>query len=427
MAVLLSRGERLLVGMLPNRTRLANWNDWFHSHSPHLILSDFFAGIPTYLYLSACRCHCPVQMKLLHVLILVLCVTARSATTIEREFTCPLDHQHWKQRIESSGRAEALRLDSREIGRDVVQPPTIPQCPVCHCALVDSTLDESALRRLRTFVSSADYKNLAAKNNPHACLATIQEIMGAPPFHVGFSYLRASWAAEASEARCRQFLLLARSHFIRALEQMKPEGKDYINLALMCGEIERRTERWEEATARFSGLLPVISVTQPKYELIVTQQLALITRHDSRPHIVGAHPDAPPAMISSPATSVPRIALRDEPPTDAQPQPKTVSKVPDLARPFIGGNGDAEPLTIRPFKLPAVGSGGDLPKSETDPALADSPPDIEVQRIPDGLPDAEPLPEPIPIDKPVAKPVKKPKGQPENDKKNVKPKGKPAP
>jgi hypothetical protein len=346
-------------------------------------------------------------MKMFRVLLLALSLPAQAATTIEREFTCPLDQHRWTQRVEASGRAEALRLDSRQVGRDVVQPPTLPQCPQCRFVLFDAKFDDAAAHRLRAFVTSPDYRHLAAKGSPHACLAAIQELLAAPPVHIGFAYLRASWAAEGRDAQCRRLLALALREFTRALGETKPGGKDYINLALICGEIERRTGKWEEATARFTALRPVIAAGEPKYDAIVAQQLALIEKRNARPQIVGARPDAPSAAgsttVKSGLPAGPRIALRAEPPPEL-PKPKTAapSKVPDLTLPFIASGAGEDPVAVRPFvvKLPPAAGGDALPnRGDYDPAFADTPPPVELQPIPEGLPEAEPLPEPLPVNR----------------------------
>ena len=89
--------------------------------------------------------------------------TVCAVNTIEREFTCPLDGSTFAQRIETSSQPNGVRLDLKRLG-DVVEPPTVPQCPKCHLVFFTEKWDPALVARLKPFVLGPDFQILAAKN-----------------------------------------------------------------------------------------------------------------------------------------------------------------------------------------------------------------------------------------------------------------------
>lgn len=280
-------------------------------------------------------------MKLLLVFILAFTICARGVNSLEQEFTCPIDGNHWKQRIETSSNPRGMRLDRKELG-DVVEPRTLPQCPKCRFVMFLDEFPEQLAEKIKPFVHSPDYQMVAAKSPTYFCLAQIQEFLKAPPLFIGQSYLRASWQVEEKEALCQRHLARALDKITTAFGTMKPGDRHYINTALLCGEIERRLSRWEDAEKRFQTLRSAAEFQDPKLQLLIALQMTLIEKRDNKPHaleepsapISAAPPklrlDPPPAK----PTPVPQKAApsAEAKPTPAPPKPVIVTrrKIPDL-------------------------------------------------------------------------------------------------
>ena len=232
-------------------------------------------------------------MKFIFTLLLLLVCVAGAVNSLEREFLCPICGTHWEQRIESSGRARGLRLDLRQVG-DVVEPPSLPQCTKCRFPLFSEQLlaqandpaKAQAFRQLRAFVRGPDFQMLAAKNPSYFALAQVQQLLKAPHRVIALSYLRASWQVEDREAVCRRLLEKAREHYVAALDEAGADERLSHDLALLCGEIERRLGKWDDAEKRFremesSGILQ----GTPQAD-IPALQLRLVSLHDSAPHLI---------------------------------------------------------------------------------------------------------------------------------------------
>ncbi len=238
---------------------------------------------------------------------LLLACIACAVNSLEQEFLCPICGTHWRQRIETSSRAKGLRLDLRQVG-DVVDPPTLPQCTKCRFPLFSDRLTEQAkdpakaraFKRLASFVLGADFQMLAAKNPSYFALAQVQQVLNAPHRHIALSYLRASWQVEDREIPRRRLLEKACEHYMAALAQAGPDDPQHGELALLCGEIERRLGKWDDAAKRFSELESSRILKGTPQADIPALQLRLIARHDSAPHLLDgadvAQPGEKPAL-----------------------------------------------------------------------------------------------------------------------------------
>ena len=234
-------------------------------------------------------------MKFLFTLLpaLFLACVACAVNSLEQAFLCPICGTNWTQRIETSGQSHGLRLDLRQLG-DVVDPPTLPQCPKCRFPLFSDRLNAQAndpakaksFKRLRSFVTGADFQMLAAKNPSYFTLAQVQQLLEAPHRHIALSYLRASWQVEDREAASRRLLEKAREHFVAALDGMRAEDRQFGDLALLCGEVERRLGNWEDAEKRFRHLDESGRMKGTPQATIPATQLLLIAQRDSAPHML---------------------------------------------------------------------------------------------------------------------------------------------
>ena len=222
-----------------------------------------------------------------------LACIACAVNSLEQEFLCPICGTHWEQRIETSGRARGLRLDLRQVG-DVVDPPSLPQCTKCRFPLFSERLaaqandpaKAQAFKQLRSFVRGADFQMLASKNPSYFALAQVQQLLKAPHRNIALSYLRASWQAEDREAVCRRLLEKAHEHYVAALAEAGTDDRLHRDLALLCGEAERRLGKWDDAEKRFRELESSGTIKGTPQANIPALQLRLIAQHDSAPHLI---------------------------------------------------------------------------------------------------------------------------------------------
>jgi hypothetical protein len=297
-------------------------------------------------------------MKFIFTLLWLLTCVACAVNTIEQNFLCPVCGTHWEQRIETSGRSRGLRLDLRQIG-DVVDPPTLPQCTKCRFPLFSDRLlaqandpaKEKAFKRLRTFVLGADFQMLASKNPSYFALAQVQELLDAPHRTIALSYLRASWQVEDREALCRRHLEKAHGHFTAALAEAGADERQRRDLALLCGEIERRLGKWDDAEKRFLELETSALLQGTPQAGIPALQLRLIARQDSAPHLLdgadlarnqpaanGGAPDDKPLLqlenLGRPQKPEEAMKLAQPPKVpDALPLPEAVPPVAPTGKP----------------------------------------------------------------------------------------------
>jgi hypothetical protein len=141
------------------------------------------------------------------------------------------------------------------------------------------------------------------------------------------SYLRASWQIEDRDAACRRLLEMAHTHFTAALAEMKPGDRQFTDLALQCGELERRLGKWEQAEKRFRDLEGGSGLDDARLKPIVALQLKLIELRDSTPRAMDApiaalapHAGAPEPELSLPARGA--AAKDGKPDPNLLPLPK---------------------------------------------------------------------------------------------------------
>jgi hypothetical protein len=234
-------------------------------------------------------------------ILLALAGTAVSVNSIEQDFSCPFDGHLWKQRVETSASAKGLRLDLRQFG-DVIQPPTLPQCPKCRAVMFVEKFDAATVDKLKPFVLSDDFQQTAEKYPSYYLLAIIQEWTKAPPFYIGHSYLRASWQLEHKPTAMNQCLERALVNLSAAFSTMKKGEKEYVNTALLIGELERRLGRFEAAAERFRNLRAADEFKDAAFQKLIGRELELIAAKTSEPRSIDARLDAdaaaPPATVT---------------------------------------------------------------------------------------------------------------------------------
>ena len=114
----------------------------------------------------------------------------------------------------------------------------------------------------------------------------MQEFLGAPHRVIALSYLRASWQAEDRPAVCQRLLEKARAYCIAALKDLPSAERRAGDLALVCGEIERRLGKWDDAEKRFRVMENAGLLKGTRQAGIPALQLRLIAKQDSAPHLL---------------------------------------------------------------------------------------------------------------------------------------------
>lgn len=132
-----------------------------------------------------------------------LCFTGMcSAHTLGAVNTkCPLCGAEFKYTAAMSGTSFGSRLDFKEVGA-IYQPWPIPQCPECRYAFFngEETLSPAIKRLLGAYIESPDFKDIPEKAPSYFYLARFMELLEKPQFNIAFTYLKASWQAEGTEA-----------------------------------------------------------------------------------------------------------------------------------------------------------------------------------------------------------------------------------
>ena len=379
-----------------------------------------------------------------------LACLACAVNSLEQEFLCPVCGTHWAQRIETSGHSRGLRLDLRQLG-DVQDPPTLPQCTKCRFPLFSDRLlaqandpaKQKSFKRLRTFVLGADFQMLAAKNPSYFALAQVQKFLGedpadpkpTPPRYLALSYLRASWQVEDRPAACRRLLEKAHEYYTAALDGLDAKGRPAGDLALLCGEVERRLEKWDHAEKRFRALESSGLFEGTPQAGLPALQLRLIARRDSAPHeiegpelvenvprperemklenpghipLASARSEKPDGMKLASPPKAPEellpIVLLEAPMPPVSPDSAPVAKPDGGTRPAPPPEAPEEsPVAVPPLPLPSLKLGS-IPFEKPDGVIAlGSPADAAA-----GLFPAAPIQPPVPPVKPGSAPVEKP-------------------
>lgn len=223
--------------------------------------------------------------SLLRSLLLILCLTASAEAhkSFQQDFTCPIDGEKFRQAIDFSGTRFGMRLDYKPLG-PTPAPWAAPFCPKCHFVLYDEKFDAATLQKLKAFIQSDHYRADSKGRPSHYCLALIRAFMGADALTVGYLYLQASWQVETEPAQAKDCLRRSYEQNVSGLKTLKPDDERYVDIALLCGELERRLGQFDEAKRRFTTLQAEAPFEKPQLQAIIARQLAFIAQRDSAPH-----------------------------------------------------------------------------------------------------------------------------------------------
>ena len=221
--------------------------------------------------------------------------------------------------METSANVTGMRLDLKQLG-DVVQPATLPQCPKCRAVLFTENFDLKLVLALKPFIDGKEFAQVSAEYPSYYALAQIQQHLKAPPYHIGHSYLRASWQAESKPAIAELCLAQAYESLSLALKSMEARDKRYANTALLLGELERRLARFEDAETRFRALAGVEALKEVGYQRVIERQMELIAKRDNKPHEILTSQDA--VRVGAPPIPLMEYTTQSLESISAAPKPK---------------------------------------------------------------------------------------------------------
>ena len=226
-----------------------------------------------------------MRAGLVVMILLILPLTA-AAVPKEIEVTCPLDGTKFMSPVNVTGGRMGLQLDLRPIGfMDI--PPRLPVCPSNHFVVYKRDFTQTEKERLQKFVLTPEYQDQAKDNPSYFLLARILEFMGQTDYVVANAYLQASWQVDDRPEKQKQYLDLTLQHFKKFLSTNNKEGdREWVTAQMLAGEMERRLGRFDDAKARFLDLSKKSGFQEGPNAKIVTYQLDLIGKKDSKPHDV---------------------------------------------------------------------------------------------------------------------------------------------
>lgn len=202
--------------------------------------------------------------------------------TYGREITCPIDGQVWKHTWESISRASKNRLDLKRL--EISPTWLMPQCPKCRFAFYQAESLPLPLERLKPYILSEAYQTASKGRPPSYCAALIQTFLGGPPFKVGLHYLAASWQTESNPKESREYLDVALTHITAALTSSSISAEEFQIAASLCGELERRTGRFEQARQRCEAYLTRKGFQEEYQQAYLKRILSFVAAKDSAPH-----------------------------------------------------------------------------------------------------------------------------------------------
>jgi hypothetical protein len=218
------------------------------------------------------------------VLIIFIGGLTSAAAVTEIEITCPLDGTKFKSPVPVRGVQTGTRLDFKPIGSMEIPVP-LPVCPKDHFVMYKNQFTDAEKERLKKFVLSPEYQNLAKENPSYFLLAKIFEYLGETDWQIANAYLLASWQVENKPEKEKQYLELTLQHLNKFLSTGNKEGdRTWETGQLLAGEMERRLGRFDDAKKRFLGLGKLSGFKQGFNAAVLMYQLDLIAKKDSGVH-----------------------------------------------------------------------------------------------------------------------------------------------
>ena len=215
--------------------------------------------------------------------IVVLISLNSSATTYRtEERICPIGGERFTVEVLMSYSTYGKRLDLKPLGRD---PSVVPQpLIVCPNGFIDykKKYSEEEIISFTNLINSQSYQRLRSGNTDYFMLAQMLESMGASKLTMGWTYLEASWEAEALHRRQKYvpYLNSAINNFNLAVDESDNEiGFTY---RLLVVELNRLKGDFDTAKLKLAEL--EANITPIDYEKIVIDFVKeLINNQNSDP------------------------------------------------------------------------------------------------------------------------------------------------
>lgn len=229
-------------------------------------------------------------MRMLLSGLMALCLAtsgARGHTMAEESFTCPIDGKKFQDFMDMSGTQFGMRLDFKPLG-PTAAPWKVAQCPKCHYVFFEEKPDAATIAKLKPYILSQSYQSPAKGNTTYYCLAKIREFLGEGDLAVGNTYVRASWQVDKDSKRCAEYEALALEKLTKGLAASAEGSEELVNVSLLCGELERRLGKFEDARKRFEALEKAKGFQDKVIRQVIDRQLDFIAKKDGAPHAIVA-------------------------------------------------------------------------------------------------------------------------------------------
>jgi hypothetical protein len=212
----------------------------------------------------------------------------------EAEFTCPIDGQRFVDEVPMSGSQFGEYLDRRPAGA-LSSPWLLGKCKTHRFPMFKTEFTPAEKEILRSYVTSAEYRELSEKESDYYLVAKLKQRLGASPEQVATTLLQASWEVDATP-RYERYA----KETLAALEALiaKPPSEftrdSIVSYSQIAGELERRLGRFDAARKRFEALSKDAAVQGKPLEALVRQELALIEAKSSGAELVAETPAGEP-------------------------------------------------------------------------------------------------------------------------------------
>ncbi len=207
----------------------------------------------------------------------LLSIAAQAHTSYEADLVCPIGGEKFKTVLAGSGTSFGKFLDLKPYG-PIAAPWPIAKCPSNGFIMFQDKFSDAELSRLETFVASAQYQGMKNTHTNYYLAASLQRQIDAPLSRLAFTLLQATW--EAPGGLYTAYAEEALEAYVALLKTEPPDSKSWVTYQLIAGELERRLEKFEAATSRFSALNENTNL-EPFVKGIVEFQLQLISEHNS--------------------------------------------------------------------------------------------------------------------------------------------------
>jgi hypothetical protein len=222
-------------------------------------------------------------MKALALCLSLVGSTVFAHTMSEVEQTCPLDGTKWKEMMDMSGTSFGMQLDLRPIG-PTPAPWRIAVCPKDHFPIYKEKFAADEIADFRAWVKTPEYQAIAKETSYYLTARAMLHRHGRP-LAIAHVLLKATWQVGPGE-QYRRYATEALAQFKEAIGQQKTHGDEWLTAELVAVELERRTERWDEAAARIASVRNDKAMQAELPKQVLDKQARLIAAHDSAPHPV---------------------------------------------------------------------------------------------------------------------------------------------